>query len=80
VDVTLVKPAIVVAVSPKEIAASIQQHIPEFSIDYAPDFRQAIADSWPSSIDDTDARNDWHWKHQFDLDKMTEEMLKNMSK
>jgi nucleoside-diphosphate-sugar epimerase len=66
--------------SPKEIAASIQQHIPEFSIDYAPDFRQAIADSWPSSIDDTDARNDWHWKHQFDLDKMTEEMLKNLSK
>ncbi|MFA6151966.1 MAG: NAD-dependent epimerase/dehydratase family protein [Chitinophagaceae bacterium] len=66
--------------SPKEIAAAIQKHIPEFKIDYAPDFRQAIADSWPSSIDDADARKDWNWKHKFDLDKMTEDMLKNLSK
>ncbi len=66
--------------SPKEIAAAIQKHIPEFKIDYAPDFRQAIADSWPSSIDDADARKDWNWKHNFDLGKMTEDMLKNLGK
>ncbi|MDI9320489.1 MAG: NAD-dependent epimerase/dehydratase family protein [Phycisphaerales bacterium] len=66
--------------SPKEIAAVIQKHIPNFKIDYAPDFRQAIADSWPSSIDDTGARMDWHWQHRFDLDKMTEDMLRNLSK
>ena len=66
--------------SPKEIAAAIQKLIPDFSISYAPDFRQAIADSWPSSIDDSAARSDWHWKHEFDLDKMTADMLKNLAK
>ena len=64
--------------SPKEIAASIQKHIPEFTIDYNPDFRQAIADGWPKSIDDTDARNDWGWRNEFDLDKMTADMLANL--
>lgn len=61
--------------SPAEIAASIQKHIPEFTIDYAPDFRQAIADGWPKSIDDTTARAHWGWKNDFDLEKMTAEML-----
>lgn len=61
--------------SPKEIAASIQKHIPSFEISYAPDFRQQIADGWPQSIDDTAAREDWGWKHNFDLDKMTADML-----
>lgn len=64
--------------SPKEIAESIAYHIPEFKIDYAPDFRQAIADGWPKSIDDSAARQDWGWQQEFDLNKMTHEMLKNL--
>jgi nucleoside-diphosphate-sugar epimerase len=64
--------------SPKEIAASIKKYIPEFSISYLPDYRQTIADSWPQSIDDTVARNDWGWKNEYDLDKMTKEMLDNL--
>lgn len=64
--------------SPKEIAAAIQKHIPEFEIDYAPDFRQQIADGWPQSIDDAAARADWGWKPEFDLEKMTSDMLKHL--
>lgn len=64
--------------SPKEIAAAIQKHIPDFKIDYAPDFRQQIADGWPQSIDDSAARQDWGWKHQFDLEKMTADMLTHL--
>jgi nucleoside-diphosphate-sugar epimerase len=64
--------------SPKEIAAAIQKHIPAFEINYAPDFRQQIADGWPQSIDDSAARADWGWKHNFDLDKMTADMLKHL--
>ena len=66
--------------SPKEIAASIQKHIPDFTIDYAPDFRQQIADGWPQSIDDRLAQEDWNWKAAFDLEKMTATMLENLSK
>lgn len=65
--------------SPKEIAASIKKHIPEFTINYKPDYRQQIADSWPQSIDDSQARADWGWKHEYDLDKMTKDMLENLS-
>lgn len=64
--------------SPKEIAAAIRKHIPKFSIEYNPDFRQQIADGWPKSIDDAAARQDWGWKHQFDLDKMTADMLTHL--
>ncbi len=64
--------------SPKEIAASIQKHIPSFEISYAPDFRQQIADGWPQSIDDSAARADWGWQHRFDLDKMTADMLHHL--
>jgi nucleoside-diphosphate-sugar epimerase len=64
--------------SPKEIAAAIKYHIPDFKIDYAPDFRQQIADGWPKSIDDHAARADWSWQHEFDLNKMTNEMLKHL--
>jgi nucleoside-diphosphate-sugar epimerase len=61
--------------SPREIAENIQSHYPGFRVEYAPDFRQQIADSWPSSINDDCARNDWGWKAQFDLPKMTTEIL-----
>lgn len=64
--------------SPEQIAQSIKQHIPEFQITYEPDFRQAIADSWPQSIDDGQARNDWNWKSEFSLDEMTDIMLANL--
>ena len=66
--------------SPKEIAATIQQEIPEFSIDYKPDFRQAIADSWPRSIDDSAAREEWGWKPEYDLKSMTKDMIEKLSK
>ncbi len=65
--------------TPAEIAESIKEHIPDFKILYAPDFRQAIADSWPSSIDDSPARADWGWEDSFDLDKTTGEMLRNLA-
>jgi len=64
--------------SPKEIGASILKHIPEFKLTYQPDFRQKIADSWPQSIDDSIAQQDWNWKPQYDLDMMTEDMLRNL--
>lgn len=64
--------------TPKEIAAEIQKHVPDFQITYNPDFRQAIADSWPSSINDDYARKDWNWKHNFDLETMTKDILKNL--
>jgi len=66
--------------TPAEIAAEIKKHIPNFTIQYAPDFRQAIADSWPASINDLSAREDWGWKTEFDLEKMTEEMLSQLKK
>jgi nucleoside-diphosphate-sugar epimerase len=67
-----------VSFTPKEIAAEIKNHIPDFTISYKPDFRQKIADSWPASIDDTAAQKDWNWKHKYDLASMTVEMLENL--
>ncbi|TMU54765.1 NAD-dependent epimerase/dehydratase family protein [Flagellimonas algicola] len=64
--------------TPNEIAHSIKEHIPEFQMDYQPDFRQQIADSWPSSIDDSFAKRDWGWQPKFDLDSTTSEMLRNL--
>lgn len=69
-----------ISFSPKEIAASIQKHIPAFECTYVPDFRQAIADSWPQSIDDTDAKNDWGWEGKYDMEAMTQIMLENIAK
>ena len=67
-----------ISFSPKEIANEIQKHIPGFRIQYDPDYRQPIADSWPQSIDDSEARNDWGWKHAYGLEKMTADMLANL--
>ncbi len=64
--------------SPQDLAKCITVEVPDFSIQYTPDFRQAIADSWPASIDDSFARNDWGWKPEFTLEKMTKDMLSNI--
>lgn len=69
-----------ISFTPAQIAAGIQKHIPDFEISYAPDFRQAIADSWPSSITDTHAREHWGWKPSFDLEGMVTDMLANIRK
>lgn len=58
-----------------ELAASIRKHMPEFTCSYEPDFRQAIADSWPMSLDDSAAREEWGWKPAYDLEAMTKDML-----
>jgi nucleoside-diphosphate-sugar epimerase len=67
-----------ISFTPEEIASSIKNHLPAFEMTYEPDFRQAIADSWPNSIDDSYAQADWDWKLGFDLERMTEVMLKNI--
>lgn len=64
--------------SPKEIGAEIKKHIPDFKLDCQPDYRQSIADSWPQSIDDSVATKDWGWKPEYDLPKMTKDMLDNL--
>lgn len=63
---------------PEDVTESIKKHIPEFEISYEPDFRQAIADSWPQSIDDSEAQKDWGWKSKISLDEMTDIMLTNL--
>ncbi|HTF04477.1 MAG TPA: NAD-dependent epimerase/dehydratase family protein [Bacteroidia bacterium] len=65
--------------SPEDIAASIRAFIPEFQLSYAPDFRQQIADSWPKSINDREAREHWGWKPEYDLEAMTKDMLVNLT-
>lgn len=64
--------------TPKELAREIKKQIPEFEISYEPDFRQEIANSWPSSIDDKQARNDWGWNHSYDLTALTKVMLEGL--
>ena len=66
--------------TPKEIALEIKKHFPDFEMSYEPDFRQKIADSWPASIDDSSARQDWNWKNDFNLENMTVEMIENLKK
>ena len=69
-----------VSFTPKEIAAEVLKHIPNFEMSYNPDFRQTIADSWPSSIDDSHAQKDWGWELKYDLEKMTSDMMRNLKK
>jgi nucleoside-diphosphate-sugar epimerase len=66
--------------TPEDIANEIKKHIPDFEISYEPDFRQQIAESWPRSIDDSAAREEWGWKPEYDLAAMTEDMLDKLSK
>ncbi|MBS1618210.1 MAG: NAD-dependent epimerase/dehydratase family protein [Bacteroidetes bacterium] len=61
--------------APRDVAAAIRQHIPDFQVTYQPDFRQQIAESWPESIDDSYARQDWGWQPEYDLARMTADML-----
>jgi len=67
-----------ISFSPKELAEEIKKHIPELAVSYEPDSRQAIADSWPKTIDDSAAREEWGWEPSYDLAAMTEDMLKNL--
>lgn len=64
--------------SPKQLANAISKYYPKFKITYKPDFRQQIADSWPISIDDTKAKNDWGWKPEYNLEQTTEIMINNL--
>jgi nucleoside-diphosphate-sugar epimerase len=63
-----------------ELAAEIRKHVPSFECRYEPDFRQAIADSWPATIDDSAAREEWGWKPDYDLAAMTKDMLAALKK
>ena len=67
-----------ISFTPKQLAAEIRKHIPDFTITYKPDVRQQYADSWPKSIDDAEARKDWNWKPEFDLSSMSEDMLQHI--
>lgn len=64
--------------TPEQLAVEIKKHIPNFEIDYIPDFRQEIAESWTKSIDDSHARKDWHWNHIYNLEKMVNTMIENL--
>ncbi|RKR82097.1 nucleoside-diphosphate-sugar epimerase [Mucilaginibacter gracilis] len=64
--------------SPKELGAQIKQHLPDFGMSYFPDFRQAIADNWPACISDVKARRDWGWQEEYDIARMTTDMLTNL--
>lgn len=68
-----------VSFSAEELVDALQQHLPDFTCSYAPDYRQAIADSWPSAIDDHRAREDWGWQHTYDLPALVEDMLDHLA-
>jgi nucleoside-diphosphate-sugar epimerase len=65
--------------TPKELAASIRRRLPSFEMSYQPDFRQAIADTWPRSLDDSESTRDWGWKPDYDIDRMTDDILQHLT-
>jgi len=69
-----------ISFTPKQIAEEVSKHIPNFEMTYNTDFRQVIAESWPSSIDDSHAKKDWGWETKYDLEKMTSDMMRNLKK
>ena len=68
-----------ISFTPEELASAIQKRMPDFSTTYAPDFRQEIADSWPDSIDDSRAREDWGWSHKFGINELVDVMLEHVN-
>ena len=68
-----------ISFTPEDLTKSIQKHQPDFTINYAPDFRQKIADTWPNSIDDSAAKTDWGWQEKYDIDAMVKVMLDNVN-
>jgi nucleoside-diphosphate-sugar epimerase len=64
----------------RELADSITEIIPTFTCDYKPDYRQAIANSWPRSLDDSAAKEEWNWEPKFDLPRMTEDMIRRLQR
>jgi nucleoside-diphosphate-sugar epimerase len=64
---------------PRDLAAAIRRRLPGFAVEYEPDFRQAIADTWPAAIDDAQAREDWGWQPRFDLEALVDDMLANVA-
>jgi len=69
-----------ISFAPKEVVEEIKSFIPEFTVNYKPDFRQSIADSWTQSIDDNIARRDWNWNHKYDLKAITKEMIQQLQR
>ncbi|MEM3641862.1 MAG: L-threonine 3-dehydrogenase, partial [Candidatus Bathyarchaeia archaeon] len=69
-----------ISFSPAELVAEIKKYIPDFICEYKPDFRQKIADSWPMSIDDSAAREDWSWNPKYDLASMTRDMIEKLTR
>lgn len=68
-----------ISFTPEDLTKSIRKHQPDFTINYAPDFRQKIADTWPNSIDDSAAKTDWGWQEKYDIDAMVKVMLDNVN-
>jgi threonine 3-dehydrogenase len=64
--------------TPEDLFDKIAKYVPELHISYRPDSRQAIADSWPQVFDDSEARKDWGWKHEYDMDKLVDQMMKEV--
>ena len=67
-----------ISFSPEQIAAAVKKYIPDFTIEYAPDFRQAIAETWPRSLDDTDSKNDWGWTYDISLNDLAKQTIKKI--